>query len=87
MLTQERERRRARTGSDPEFARLNHTIRWLWRCMHLARAAKQRLGGRDAIIDDWARGYSSGMATATKIILRDILRTRRALRERAGEKT
>ena len=80
MLTQTT-RHHAKAGSEAEYIALNGMVRWLWRCMHQARAAKRRLDAKDPN-DNWARGYSTGVATATKIVLRDVLRTRRVLSER-----
>ena len=83
MVTQQRSRRRPKLGREADDERLGEMARWAWRWMHMTRAARQRLDVKDPQAD-WVRGYYTGVATATKIVLRDVLRTRRALREQAG---
>lgn len=85
MLTQQvslgHRGRRAKAGSEAEYNQLSHTIRWLWRRMQQARASKKRVDPLNPHCD-WTRGYWSGVATATKISLRDSIRIRRAIGER-----
>jgi len=85
MLTEqvslEHRRRRAKAGSEAEFNRISYTARWVWRWMHQARRAKHGTDGSNPH-DDWARGYWHGVATSSKLTLRDLLRIRRALSER-----